>query len=181
VLQYSTVRANCTWQHWSGKTRGDLLDALRDITSNILLRKLVAVTFNDKRQGPYSALSSLNPGRRGSRFSPLSARGLYPVEEAFSWGDLVLREWFLLVIVLWPTVGTQEHSAMAGTPHFRVTDSQSWFCSVARVAGTNSGTQLAHYFVRGFGFAVELGMLSFTSEKRVYEDSTHLPSLAKSR
>ena len=39
---------------------------------------------------------------------------------------------------------------------WRVADSQSWFCSVARVAGTNSGTQLAHYFVRGHGFAVEL-------------------------
>ncbi len=51
-------------------------------------------------------------------------------------------------------------------------DSQSWFCSGARVAETNSGTQLAHYFVRGHGFAVELGRLSFTSEKRVYQDQS---------
>jgi hypothetical protein len=35
----------------------------------------------------------------------------------------------------------------------------------SHVAGTNSGIQLAHYF--GHGLAVELGILCFTSEKRV--------------
>ena len=44
-----------------------------------------------------------------------------------------------------------------GNEYFSLADSQSWFCSVVGIAGTNSGTQLAHYFVRGYGFAVELG------------------------
>jgi len=40
---------------------------------------------------------------------------------------------------------------------------------------------LAHYFIRGHGFAIKLGMLSFISEQSVYEDLSRRPNLALRR
>lgn len=60
-----------------------------------------------------------------------------------------------------------ELNKSAGFPHF-LADRQSVVVLFSSPRCRKEFcTQLAHYFVRGHGFVVELGMLSFTSEKRV--------------
>lgn len=63
------------------------------------------------------------------------------------------------ILLLATEVYPQAHSP-AFSLKLGLTDIQSSFCSVARVARTNSRTRLAHYLVRRHGVAVSLGMLS---------------------